>query len=189
MIANAKRAKAGGAQRFCMGAAWRQLKDRDVPALTAMISGVKALGLETYATLGMLTRHQAKALKAAGLDFYKSQHRHCAGRLRARSLHARLFQERLDTLAFVREAGLSVCCGGIVGMGETRTDRAGLLHTLATMPAHPRIAARSTRWCRYRARHSADRRHSTGWNSCGRSQSPGSCVPSRWSGSRRDARQ
>jgi biotin synthase len=136
VIANAKHAKAGGAQRFCMGAAWRQLKDRDVPALTAMISGVKALGLETCATLGMLTRYQAKALKAAGLDFY-NHNIDTAPEDYARIVSTRAFQERLDTLAFVREAGLSVCCGGIVGMGETRTDRAGLLHTLATMPAHP----------------------------------------------------
>jgi biotin synthase len=136
VIAKARAAKAGGAQRFCMGAAWRDLKDRDVPRLAAMISGVKALGLETCATLGMLTREQAQALGAAGLDFY-NHNLDTGPDDYARIVTTRTYQDRLDTLAAVREAGMAVCCGGIVGMGETRRDRAGLLHQLATLPAHP----------------------------------------------------
>ncbi len=136
VIARAAEAKAGGAQRFCMGAAWRDLKDRDLPRLEAMIAGVKALGLETCATLGMVRPHQARALKAAGLDFY-NHNLDTAPEDYARVISTRLYQDRLDTLATVREAGMSVCCGGIVGMGETRSARAGLLHALATLPAHP----------------------------------------------------
>jgi biotin synthase len=136
VIAKAREAKAGGAQRFCMGAAWRDLKDRDVPKLAAMISGVKALGLETCATLGMLTREQAAALGAAGLDFY-NHNLDTGPDDYARIVTTRTYQDRLDTLAAVREAGVSVCCGGIVGMGEARRDRAGLLHQLATLPEHP----------------------------------------------------
>jgi biotin synthase len=136
VIAEAARAKAGGAQRFCMGAAWRDLKDRDVPKLAEMISGVKALGLETCATLGMLTPEQARALKAAGLDYYN--HNLDTGPDYYREVvTTRVYQERLDTLEAVRDAGMSTCCGGIVGMGEARSDRAGLLHALATLPAHP----------------------------------------------------
>jgi biotin synthase len=136
VIAEAARAKAGGAQRYCMGAAWRELKDRDLPKLEAMISGVKALGLETCATLGMLTPGQAKALKAAGLDYYN--HNLDSGPdYYASVVTTRTYKERLDTLAAVRAEGISVCCGGIVGMGEARRDRAGLLHALATLPEHP----------------------------------------------------
>jgi len=136
VIAAAAEAKAGGAQRFCMGAAWRDVKDRDLPKLAAMISGVKALGLETCATLGMLTAGQAKALKAAGLDFY-NHNLDTGPDYYDQVVTTRTYQERLDTLAHVRDAGLSTCCGGIVGMGETRRDRAGLLHQLATLPSHP----------------------------------------------------
>ena len=136
VIAQAAEAKAGGAQRFCMGAAWRDLKDRDVPKLAAMISGVKALGLETCATLGMLTLDQAMALKAAGLDFY-NHNLDTGPDYYDKVVTTRTYQDRLDTLAHVREAGLSTCCGGIVGMGETRSDRAGLLHQLAILPHHP----------------------------------------------------
>jgi biotin synthase len=136
VIAEAARAKAGGAQRFCMGAAWRDLKDRDTPKVAAMIAGVKALGLETCATLGMLTPGQAEALKAAGLDYY-NHNLDTGPDYYDRVVTTRTYQERLDTLAAVREAGIAVCCGGIVGMGETRRDRAGLLHQLATLPAHP----------------------------------------------------
>ncbi|HEY3697055.1 biotin synthase BioB, partial [Phenylobacterium sp.] len=125
-----------GAQRFCMGAAWRDLKDRDLPKLEAMISGVKALGLETCATLGMLEPHQATALRAAGLDYY-NHNLDTAPEDYGRVITTRTYQDRLDTLEHVRAAGLNTCCGGIVGMGETRRDRAGLLHTLATLPAHP----------------------------------------------------
>ena len=136
VVAEAARAKAGGAQRFCMGAAWRDLKDRDAPKVAAMIAEVKALGLETCATLGMLTAPQARTLKAAGLDFY-NHNLDTGPDYYDQVVTTRTYQERLDTLSAVREAGISVCCGGIVGMGETRRDRAGLLHQLATLPAHP----------------------------------------------------
>jgi len=136
VIAAAREAKAGGAQRFCMGAAWRDLKDRDTPKVAAMISGVKALGLETCATLGMLTRDQARALKDAGLDYY-NHNLDTGPDYYDQVVTTRTYQDRLDTLEAVREAGLSTCCGGIVGMGETRRDRAGLLHQLATLPEHP----------------------------------------------------
>lgn len=136
VVEQARAAKAGGADRFCMGAAWRELKDRDLPRLAAMISGVKALGLETCATLGMLTPDQARALKTAGLDYYN--HNLDTGPDNyARVVTTRTYQDRLDTLAAVRAAGMSTCCGGIVGMGETRRGRAGLLHALATLPARP----------------------------------------------------
>ncbi|HEY2661696.1 MAG TPA: biotin synthase BioB [Caulobacteraceae bacterium] len=136
VVADAARAKAGGAQRFCMGAAWRDLKDRDLPKVAAMISGVKALGLETCATLGMLQPHQAAALKEAGLDYY-NHNLDTGPDYYETVVTTRTYQDRLDTLAAVRAADISVCCGGIVGMGETRRDRAGLLHALATLPAHP----------------------------------------------------
>ena len=136
VIAEAARARAAGAQRFCMGAAWRDLKDRDTPKLAAMIAGVKALGLETCATLGMLTPVQAGALKDAGLDFY-NHNLDTGPDYYDQVVTTRTYQDRLDTLAAVRAAGISVCCGGIVGMGETRRDRAGLLHQLATLPEHP----------------------------------------------------
>jgi len=136
VIAAAREAKDGGAQRFCMGAAWRDLKDRDLPKVAAMISGVKALGLETCATLGMLTAEQAKALKAAGLDYY-NHNLDTGPDYYDQVVTTRTYQDRLDTLAAVRDAGMSTCCGGIVGMGETRRDRAGLLHQLAILPAHP----------------------------------------------------
>jgi biotin synthase len=136
VIAEAARAKAGGAQRFCMGAAWRDLKDRDVPKVAAMISGVKALGLETCVTLGMLEPHQARALKDAGLDYY-NHNLDTGPDYYAKVITTRTYQDRLDTLAAVRAADIAVCCGGIVGMGETRRDRAGLLHSLTTLPEHP----------------------------------------------------
>ncbi|MDO9336396.1 MAG: biotin synthase BioB [Caulobacter sp.] len=136
VIAAARAAQAGGAQRFCMGAAWRDLKDRDLPKVAAMIGGVKALGLETCATLGMLTADQAVALKEAGLDYY-NHNLDTSPEYYASVVTTRTYQDRLDTLAHVRDAGMSTCCGGIVGMGETRSDRAGLLHQLATLPAHP----------------------------------------------------
>src|ERR1700741_638441 len=136
VIAAAEQAKAGGAQRFCMGAAWRELKDRDLDKLTAMISGVKALGLETCATLGMLTPDQAGALKAAGLDYY-NHNLDTGPDYYADVVTTRTYDDRLQTLEAVRAAGLSPCCGGIVGMGETRKDRAGLLQALATLPAPP----------------------------------------------------
>ena len=136
VIAAAKAAQAGGAQRFCMGAAWRDLKDRDLPKVAEMIGGVKALGLETCATLGMLTADQAVALKEAGLDYY-NHNLDTSPEYYGEVVTTRTYQDRLDTLAHVRDAGMSTCCGGIVGMGESRADRAGLLHQLATLPAHP----------------------------------------------------
>ena len=136
VIAAAKAAQAGGAQRFCMGAAWRDLKDRDLPKVAEMIGGVKALGLETCATLGMLTADQAVALKAAGLDYY-NHNLDTSPEYYGEVVTTRTYQDRLDTLTHVRDAGMSTCCGGIVGMGEQRADRAGLLHQLATLPAHP----------------------------------------------------
>jgi len=136
VLAEAMAAKTGGASRFCMGAAWRELKDRDPPKLATMIAGVKALGLETCATLGMLTAEQARQLKAAGLDYY-NHNLDTGPEYYAEVVTTRTFQDRLETLAHVREAGMSTCCGGIVGMGESRRDRAGLLHALATLPEHP----------------------------------------------------
>jgi len=132
----ARRARAGGAQRFCMGAAWRDVKDRDLPQLTAMIAAVKAEGLETCATLGMLTSEQAQALRAAGLDYY-NHNLDTSPEYYPKVVTTRTYQDRLETLAHVRSAGISTCCGGIVGMGEARADRAGLLHALATLPEHP----------------------------------------------------
>jgi biotin synthase len=136
VIAEAARAKAGGAQRFCMGAAWREPKARDLPKLCEMIAGVKALGLETCATLGMLSADQARALKDAGLDYY-NHNLDTGPDYYADVVTTRTYADRLDTLAAAREAGMSVCCGGILGMGESRRDRAGLLHALATLPEHP----------------------------------------------------
>lgn len=136
VLAAAKRAKAGGAQRFCMGAAWRDVKDRDLPQLTEMIAAVKAEGLETCATLGMLTLEQARALKAAGLDYY-NHNLDTSPEYYTTVVSTRAYQERIETLAHVRAASISTCCGGIVGMGESRADRVGLLHALATLPAHP----------------------------------------------------
>ena len=136
VLAEAAQAKAGGAQRFCMGAAWREVKDRDLPHLAAMLEGVKAMGLETCMTLGMLEPQQARALKTAGLDYY-NHNLDTGPDYYATVVSTRTYQDRLDTLEAVRDAGISTCCGGIVGMGETRRDRAGLLHALATLPAHP----------------------------------------------------
>ncbi|MBV9509763.1 MAG: biotin synthase BioB [Caulobacteraceae bacterium] len=136
VLAEAKAAKDGGAQRFCMGAAWRDLKDRDLPRVTAMIEGVKAMGMETCVTLGMLSGEQARALKAAGLDYY-NHNLDTGPEYYDKVVTTRTYQDRLDTLAAVRAADISVCCGGIVGMGETRADRASLLHQLATLPSHP----------------------------------------------------
>lgn len=136
VVAKARQAKAAGASRFCMGAAWRSPKDRDVPKVAAMIREVKALGLETCATLGMLSGDQAVALREAGLDCY-NHNLDTAPDYYDSIIHTRQYQDRLDTLAHVRDAGLKTCCGGIVGMGETREQRAGLLLALATLPAHP----------------------------------------------------
>lgn len=136
VLEEARAAKAGGATRFCMGAAWRSPKDRDIPKVAALIGAVKALGMETCATLGMLSASQARALQQAGLDYY-NHNLDTAPEYYAQVIHTREFHDRLDTLAHVREAGLKTCCGGIVGMGETRAQRAGLLQALATLPVHP----------------------------------------------------
>jgi biotin synthase len=136
VLAKAQAAKAAGATRFCMGAAWRSPKDRDIPKVAAMIGAVKALGMETCATLGMLSEPQAQALKGAGLDYY-NHNLDSAPEFYGEIIHTREFQDRLDTLGHVRDAGLKTCCGGIVGMGESRAERAGLLQALANLPAHP----------------------------------------------------
>jgi biotin synthase len=132
----AKAAKANGATRFCMGAAWREPKDRDMEAVAEMISGVKALGLETCVTLGMLKKEQAHALKDAGLDYY-NHNLDTSPEFYGEIISTRTYDDRLDTLANVRDAGLHVCCGGIVGMGETRADRAGLIAQLAALQPQP----------------------------------------------------
>jgi biotin synthase len=132
----ARQARAAGASRFCMGAAWRSPTDRDLDAVCAMVEGVRALGLESCATLGMLTGPQARRLKDAGLDFY-NHNIDSSPEFYGAVITTRDFDDRLRTLAHVRDAGIAVCCGGIVGMGETRADRAGMLATLAGLPRHP----------------------------------------------------
>jgi biotin synthase len=132
----AKAAKAAGSNRFCMGAAWREPKDRDIEKVTAMIKGVKALGLETCATLGMLEANQAKALQEAGLDFYNHNLDTSEDFYRS-VITTRDYQDRLDTLDHVRAAGMSVCCGGIVGMGESRQQRAAFIARLANLQPYP----------------------------------------------------
>jgi len=136
VLAEARRAKESGASRYCMGAAWREPKDRDLDTICAMVQGVKALGLETCMTLGMLTGPQAMRLKEAGLDYY-NHNIDTSPEYYSQIITTRTLQERLDTLEHVREAGMKVCCGGIVGMGEGESDRAGMLVTLANLPAHP----------------------------------------------------
>jgi biotin synthase len=136
VLTAARRAREAGATRFCMGAAWRSPKDKDLVAVATMISGVKALGLETCATLGMLNDHQVEVLKEAGLDYY-NHNLDTSEEFYGEIISTRSYQDRLDTLARVREAGMKVCCGGIVGMGEQRRDRAAMLRTLANLPEHP----------------------------------------------------
>lgn len=136
VLNEARAAKAAGASRFCMGAAWRSPKERDLDAVCAMVAGVKALGLETCATLGMLTAAQARQLKAAGLDYYNHNIDSSPAFYR-QIITTRTYQDRLKTLERVRNAGIHVCCGGIVGMGETREDRVGMIATLANLPIHP----------------------------------------------------
>ncbi len=136
VIENAREARAAGASRFCMGAAYRNPRPHQIEAIKAMIRGVKALGLETCATLGMLTAKQAGELKQAGLDYY-NHNLDTSERFYPEVITTRTYAERLDTLAHVRDAGMNVCCGGILGMGETVDDRAAMLHTLATLPKHP----------------------------------------------------
>jgi biotin synthase len=136
VIEEARAAKASGATRFCMGAAWRSPKNKDMPYVTTMVQGVKALGLETCMTLGMLDEAQAQELSNAGLDYY-NHNLDTSPEYYGEVITTRTYQDRLDTLANVRKAGMKVCCGGIVGMGEEVTDRAGLLQQLVNMPEHP----------------------------------------------------
>jgi biotin synthase len=136
VLAEAQAAKDAGASRFCMGAAWREPKDRDLDKVCAMIEGVHAMGLETCVTLGMLTGMQAKRLKASGLDYY-NHNLDTSPEFYGEIISTRTYQERLDTLEHVRDAGIHVCCGGIVGMGEGAEDRVGMIHALATLPVHP----------------------------------------------------
>jgi len=136
VIEEAKAAKATGATRFCMGAAWRSPKNKDMPYVLSMVQGVKALGMETCMTLGMLDETQARELAEAGLDYY-NHNLDTSPEYYGEIITTRTYQDRLQTLANVRNAGMKVCCGGIVGMGEEVTDRAGLLQQLANMPEHP----------------------------------------------------
>ena len=136
VLQSAAQAKDNGSQRFCMGAAWRNPKDRDMPAIVEIVKGVRAMGLETCMTLGMLTPKQADMLAEAGLDYY-NHNIDSSPEYYERVITTRTMADRLDTLANVRAAGINVCSGGIVGMGETRADRVGFIHTLATLPQHP----------------------------------------------------
>ena len=176
VLAEARAAKDAGAGRFCMGAAWRSPKDRDLDAVCAMVEGVKALGLETCVTLGMLTDAQARRLKGAGLDYY-NHNLDTSPEYYERIITTRTYQDRLDTLSAVRAAGIHVCCGGIVGMGESLDDRVGMIATLASLPAHPESVPinmlvavaghaardrRAARSARFRAHHRGRAHHHAG---------------------------
>ena len=136
VVTAAKGAKANGADRFCMGAAWRSLKDRDVPKIAAMVSAVKALGLETCVTAGMLEEGQAEKLRAAGLDYY-NHNLDTSREYYDTVVTTRTYEDRLDTLSKARKAGMKLCTGGILGMGEGRDDRIGLIHELSMLNPHP----------------------------------------------------
>lgn len=136
VLQSAARARDAGSTRFCMGAAWRNPKDRDMPAIIEMVHGVRAMGMETCMTLGMLTEKQARMLADAGLDYY-NHNIDTAPERYGEVITTRTFEDRLETLDHVRKAGMNVCSGGIVGMGETRGDRVGFIHALATLPEHP----------------------------------------------------
>lgn len=136
VLQSAARAKDAGSQRFCMGAAWRNPKERDMPAIVEIVKGVREMGLETCMTLGMLSPKQADMLAEAGLDYY-NHNIDSSPEYYERVITTRTMQDRLDTLENVRSAGINVCSGGIVGMGETRDDRVGFIHTLSTLPQHP----------------------------------------------------
>jgi len=136
VLAEAQAAQQAGATRFCMGAAWRSPKDRDLDSVCAIVEGVRALGMETCVTLGMLTAPQAARLREAGLDYY-NHNLDTSPEFYGEVITTRVYQDRLDTLAHVRDAGINVCCGGIVGMGEGEADRAGLIATLASLPTPP----------------------------------------------------
>ncbi len=136
VLAEARRARENGASRFCMGAAWKHPSARDFPYVLDMVKGVRAMGLETCMTLGALSREQTEALAEAGLDYY-NHNLDTSREYYDKIITTRSFDDRLDTLSHVREAGIKVCSGGIVGMGETHRDRVGLLRELANMPIHP----------------------------------------------------
>jgi biotin synthase len=136
VVATARRARDAGATRFCMAAAWRNPKDRDLDKVCEMVSAVKGLGMETCVTLGMLTPGQAARLSDAGLDFY-NHNVDTSPEFYDRIITTRTLQDRIDTLTHVRDAGMKVCCGGIVGMGERIDDRLGMLVLLANLPSHP----------------------------------------------------
>ncbi|MCK4087087.1 biotin synthase BioB [Acinetobacter radioresistens] len=136
VIREAKEALESGSSRFCMGAAWRNPNERDMPYVLEMVREVKALGLETCMTLGMLNQSQAERLKDAGLDYY-NHNLDTSREYYSHIISTRTFDDRLDTLDYVRQAGMKVCSGGIVGLGESKQDRIGLLHELATLPVHP----------------------------------------------------
>ncbi len=136
VLEQAKAAKASGATRFCMGAAWRQPKQRDLEKVIAMVEAVKKTGMETCVTLGMLEKGQAQELKSAGLDYY-NHNLDSSPEFYSKIISTRNYQERLDTIEHVRDAGINVCCGGIIGMGEEENDRAGLLMSLANMDVQP----------------------------------------------------
>ncbi len=136
VLQSAAQAKDNGSQRFCMGAAWRNPKDRDMPAIVEIVKGVASMGMETCMTLGMLTPKQADMLAEAGLDYY-NHNIDSSPEYYERVISTRGFDERIETLDHVRNSGINVCSGGIVGMGETREDRVGFVHTLATLPQHP----------------------------------------------------
>ena len=136
IVASAKEAKANGAERFCMGAAWRTPKDSDIEQVSEAIAAVKALGLETCATLGMLKPEQAEKLADAGLEYY-NHNLDTSPEFYGEIISTRTYDDRLETLENVREAGMKVCCGGIVGMGETKTDRVGLIEALANLEPYP----------------------------------------------------
>lgn len=136
VIAKAKAAKAAGSERFCMGAAWRSPKKRDMPYVLAMIKGVKELGLETCMTLGMLDAEKAQSLAEAGLDYY-NHNLDTSPEYYQQIITTRTYDHRLETIGHVRDAGIKVCSGGILGMGESKRDRAGLLQALANLPTHP----------------------------------------------------
>jgi len=136
VVEAAKEAKESGASRFCMGAAWREVNDRDMPKLSEMITKVKDLGLETCVTLGMANQSQLEKLKESGLDYY-NHNIDTSPEYYSNIITTRTFADRLETLESIRSSGLKTCCGGIVGMGEKIEDRAGMLQTLANLPAHP----------------------------------------------------
>ena len=187
VLAEARAAKSAGASRFCMGAAWRSPKDRDLDAVCDMVEGVKALGLETCATLGMLTGPQARRLKDSGLDYY-NHNLDTSPEFYGQVITTRTYADRLDTLDHVRDAGINVCCGGIVGMGETREDRVGMIATLAEPAGASGIGAdqHAGQGCRHPR--SITKAHSTPSSSCALSRWPVLRCRARWCGFRPAAR-